>query len=82
MANCQRRRRCGCSRNAAAEQTVPVQVVEDIPMNHYVSSIPVRLGGGECCCELQELNQILDHQNEILAEILLALRELSGKSGT
>lgn len=82
MANCQRRRRCGCSGNAAAEQTVPVQVEEEVPMNHYVSSIPVRLGGGECCCELQELNEILDHQNEILSEILLALRALMEKSGT
>lgn len=81
MANCQRRRRC-CSSIQTEQQAIPVQVVEDMPMNHYVNAIPVRAGDGECCCELRELNEILDHQNEILAEILQELRTLGDKSGT
>ena len=81
MANCQRRRR-NCCFAQPVEQAIPVQVVEDMPMNHYVNAIPVRESDGDCCCQLRELNEILDHQNEILAEILRELRVLKDKSGT
>lgn len=84
MANCRRRRPCVCSADTRdmVEEAIPVQTAEDMPMNHYVNAIPVRQLDGECCCELRELNQILDHQNEILAELLYALRELKNKGDT
>lgn len=52
-----------------------VRAEEEMPMRRHVNQISTGIG---CCSveqQLWELNQVLDYQNKILAELLRAVRK-------
>jgi hypothetical protein len=71
----QRQRQSG----AAVPQRLARQQ-EEIPMKRYVNTIPLREDEEDLMTTMKELNQILDHQNQILARLLEAVEGREGKS--
>ncbi len=56
---------------------------EEMPVHRYVHILPqmARPDRDELCCQMRELNQILDYQNKILVELLAALDRLASTAG-
>lgn len=75
------------SGNSRGQQTITLAqaLAEDLaaqetPMKRYVHTIPVAAAVEEensTLCQLRELNQILDYQNKILAELLKSVDRLT-----
>lgn len=62
--------RSGCAGRTAG--------AEEMTMCRYINTIPVADSTSDTPQQLEELNQVMDYQNKILAQLLEAVRELSG----
>lgn len=66
--------------SAPVQSQRPVRRQEEVPMKRYVNAIPLREEEEDLMTAMKELNQILDHQNQILARLLEAVEGREGKS--
>ena len=81
-----RRNGVGTRRTDPEEAIAKIQAAaEEMTMHRYVHSLPM-LSRQEreqeaLWCQMRELNQVLDYQNKILVEILVALDRLTRAVG-